>query len=256
MRLGGRMKVIFLGVGEAFDETLVNNSHIIHSDTKLLLDCGYAIPRHLWKHYPEANFIDAVYLSHAHADHYLGLPVLLARLWEDGRTKPLEVIAQSRVIKKFLTVINYAYKGLLDDMPFPVNFVGVSKESKVRLNELTLSFAQSKHIERNFAVRVEGGGKVICYSGDGVQTRATRDLYRDADLLIHEAYDIEEEVYTHACLKNVIPMCEEVKVKTLALTHVRRDVRRDRALIFSSIEKYARRVRVLLPEQLDEFVLD
>ena len=33
------MKIIFLGVGEAFDETLPNNSHLILSDTNLLLDC-------------------------------------------------------------------------------------------------------------------------------------------------------------------------------------------------------------------------
>src|SRR5712692_6482064 len=113
------MKVIFLGVGEAFDENLVNNSHIIHSETKLLLDCGYAIPRHLWKHYPDKDFIDAIYLTHAHADHYLGTPILLARMWEDRREKPLKIISQAGICKDLPVIMEYAYRGLYEMLPFP-----------------------------------------------------------------------------------------------------------------------------------------
>ncbi len=56
------MKVIFLGVGEACDERVPNNSHLILSDTKLLLDCGYSAPPQLWKYNPDASFLDAIYI--------------------------------------------------------------------------------------------------------------------------------------------------------------------------------------------------
>ncbi len=40
------MKIIFLGVGEAFDENLPNNSQLVMSGkTNLLLDCGFTVPQ-------------------------------------------------------------------------------------------------------------------------------------------------------------------------------------------------------------------
>ena len=44
------MKIQFVGVGEAFDETLPNNSQLLEwENTRLLIDCGYAVPHSLWK---------------------------------------------------------------------------------------------------------------------------------------------------------------------------------------------------------------
>ncbi|MEF9476067.1 MAG: hypothetical protein L0958_05190 [Candidatus Mariimomonas ferrooxydans] len=65
------MEIVFLGVGEAFDETVPNNSHVVLSDTTILLDCGYSVPAQLWKYNANPSFLDAIYISHRHADHYL-----------------------------------------------------------------------------------------------------------------------------------------------------------------------------------------
>ncbi len=84
------MKVEFVGVGEAFDETLPNNSQILQwGDSRLLIDCGYSIPHAFWKHHPDSEYLDAIYISHRHADHYFGLPSILVRMAEDGRKKKL-----------------------------------------------------------------------------------------------------------------------------------------------------------------------
>ena len=76
------MKVVFIGVGEAGDENYPNNSSIILSDTKLLLDCGFAVPQQLWRYNADQDLVDAIYISHMHADHYFGIPVLLIRMLE------------------------------------------------------------------------------------------------------------------------------------------------------------------------------
>ncbi|MCX6722879.1 MAG: MBL fold metallo-hydrolase [Candidatus Staskawiczbacteria bacterium] len=99
------MKIIFLGVGEAFDENLPNNSQLIITDkTKLLLDCGFTVPPQLWKYNPDYNFLDAIYISHQHADHYFGLPAILLRMWEGGREKDLLLFVpkNSKILLKIL----------------------------------------------------------------------------------------------------------------------------------------------------------
>jgi ribonuclease BN (tRNA processing enzyme) len=250
------VNVTFLGVGEAFDEDLVNNSHLIQSDINLLLDCGYSIPRHLWKHCSHQNFIDAIYLSHAHADHYMGLPILLARMWEEGRVAALKVMSQEVVLKKLQSLADHAYPGLLTKLSFPLELIPIEAGTTLHVSDLALEFAPSKHSISNFAVRVTCARRSVCYSGDGAVTEATRRLYKDADLLIHECYTLENESRTHASVKDVIKMCEEMHVKCLAVTHVQRTIRRDSDTLHEFIKKHAETVRVMVPDPLETFFLE
>ncbi|MCX6765282.1 MAG: MBL fold metallo-hydrolase [Candidatus Nealsonbacteria bacterium] len=104
------MKIVFLGVGEAFDDNLPNNSQIVITDkTKMLLDCGFNIPQSLWRYNGDPNFLDAVYISHQHADHYFGLPAVLLRMWEGGRERGLTVICQKSLIDSFQEYMDFAY---------------------------------------------------------------------------------------------------------------------------------------------------
>lgn len=116
------MKVLFLSVGEACDEDVPNNALVILSHTTLLLDCGYSVPRQLWKYNPAPSFLDAIYISHRHADHYFGIPALLVRMWEEKRTKPLTIICQRGLKKVIQELIEYGYKGLSGKEEFQNTF--------------------------------------------------------------------------------------------------------------------------------------
>lgn len=247
------MRIVFLGVGEAFDENLINSSILISSDTKFLLDCGYAVPRHLWRHYPNKDFLDAIYLSHAHADHYMGIPLLLSRMLEENRVKPLTFVGQRDICKAIPLVMEYSYRGLFNKLPFKINFIEIEPRNEVVLNELKLEFAPSKHSVSNFAIKVQCGEKSFCYSGDGRNTEASAQLYIGTELLIHEAYTLHEVIPTHGNIQDVIQMAEKIGVKNLALIHLNRDVRRDKERVLNYIKEQADRVNVILPEQMDEY---
>jgi ribonuclease Z len=118
------MKIVFLGVGEAFDENFPNNSHLVLSGkTNLLLDCGYSAVAQVWKYNNDQNFLDAVYVSHQHADHYFGLPALLVRMWEEKRTKPLAIISQEGFEDVFLKVMEFSYPGFFARFNFKTDFI-------------------------------------------------------------------------------------------------------------------------------------
>ena len=61
------IEVIFLGVGEAFDEALPNTSILLKFDqgasrVNLLLDCGPMAPPEFWKLKTPADSLDAIAL--------------------------------------------------------------------------------------------------------------------------------------------------------------------------------------------------
>ena len=250
------MRVQFIGVGEAFDELLPNNSQLLQwPGCKLLIDCGYAVPPSLWRLNPDPDLVDCVYLSHRHADHYFGLPSYVVRLAEDGRKRNLEVLCPEGMKDVILQMIEYAYQALLPKLPFALEIREVKWEEPLSYRGAVLQFAPSAHPVRNFAIAVTYEGKKYAYSGDGNFTELTRSLFTGCDLLVHEAYQVDEEMHGHACIKDLLQMSAQQKVKILALTHLQRDVRRKRmeeirALIAKSP------VRVIIPEVGDIMDVD
>ena len=161
------MKITFLGVGEAFDENTPNNSHLIVTEkTKLLLDCGYSIPQQLWKFNSDPNFLDAIYISHQHSDHFFGLYPILMRMWEDGRKRDFFIISQ----KDLIDFMNYAYKGFLEKFKYKINVIKVKEGESISFQDLSLSFQKTVHSGENFAIKVTDNKKTMAYSGDGSPT--------------------------------------------------------------------------------------
>ena len=87
----GTMKITFLGTGGAFASAEQGQSNmLIESDSgkKLLIDCGMTAPYQLEKLGLTANDIDAVYISHLHADHVGGMEWLGYMTYFTGDKKP------------------------------------------------------------------------------------------------------------------------------------------------------------------------
>ena len=220
------MKIVFLGVGEAFDEEQPNSSILLINKTKLLLDCGFRVPYQLWKYNKDQSFLDGVYISHFHADHYFGLQALLIRMVEEKRTKPFTIISQKGSKDVITKIMDLAYKGCLDTLTYELNFI--ETEDKIKFNELELSFAQGQHFVKDIAVRITDNDKTICYSGDTKVSDKVIELAKGCDLLIHEAYFYDEPyIYDRNFHTAIVDLIEKTKeFKLIALTHINRDIRK------------------------------
>ena len=248
------MKIIFLGVGEAFDETIPNNSHLILSDTNLLLDCGYSIPPQLWKYNADPSFIDAIYISHRHADHYFGIPPLLVRMMEEKRTKTLTLICQKGLKTLIEQLIDHGYKGVAKKLGFELNFIEVQEGQVISLNELELSFAATIHSVSNLAIKIRSRKNTVCFSGDGMFTEKTGKLYQNADLVIHEAFTLDMKIKGHACMTDLIEMAKKNNIKCMAFTHIYREVRKKQMeMIRKKIA--SEKIKIIIPKPLEEYLL-
>jgi ribonuclease Z len=249
------MNVEFVGVGEAFDETLPNNSQILQwDDSRLLIDCGYSVPHALWKRHPDPEYLDAIYISHRHADHYFGLPSVLVRLAEDGRSKKLTIFAADGTKQTIIEMIDYAYLGVLSKIKFEIDFQGVSTDQPMEFRNASFEFAVSSHPVKNYAISIFADGRKYAYSGDGNFNEHTRRLYNSCSLLVHEAYTFGgKEVSGHASVADVVEMAAHVGVQRLALTHIQREARKTRLNEMKEFVKNSG-IDVIIPEPGD--VLD
>ena len=186
------LEVIFLGVGEAFDETLPNTSILIRyeggdSPATFLLDCGFTAPPPFWKEESDVNRLDGIWISHFHADHCFGIPALLVRFWEEGRDKGLTLLGQKGIESFTRNCLDLAYPGFYERLTFPLRFIEVEPEKRMELFGLSFRTAETAHSQMNLALRIDVAGKSIYYSGDGKATPESMALARDCEFIIHEA---------------------------------------------------------------------
>jgi len=247
------MKIIFLGVGEAFDENIPNNSHLIETDkTKLLLDCGLTAAPQVWKYNSEPSFLDAAYISHWHADHYFGLPGLLLRMWEGsaGRTRPFTIISKQGFKEQFEKLMDMAYFGFKDKFSFEIKITEVNEGMQFNFNDLKLSFSKTIHSGENLAVKISDGKNAMAYSGDGSPI-AGSNFYKNLDLLILETYLYDKEIIGHSSIVSAIKFAEDNNAKCLALTHINRSFRKNELPKINGKIK-SDKVKIIIPEPMEE----
>ena len=215
------MEVTIVGCGEAFDDAFPNTSIHVDGPISMLLDCGYSVPPRVWSSGIAANEIDLIYLSHAHADHYFGMPALLGRMWEEGRTKPLTILAQTSVLDQLKDLLDYGYRTLSRRFAFEITY---RSAEACEIGGVKFAFAPTTHAVTNYAVRIEYGGRSVFYSGDGAITDASRRLMTGVDLAIHEAYSFDA-LPIHADIPAVLAAGADRQAGHTALVHVARKVR-------------------------------
>lgn len=83
---------------------------IEYNGRSILIDCGEGTQISLHKGKLSMNKIDAILITHCHADHVSGLPGLLLTIGNQGRTEPLNIIAprgSTRYLNSLLVVCGY-----------------------------------------------------------------------------------------------------------------------------------------------------
>ncbi len=188
------MKLVILGAGEAFHDSKTNISILASGATNMLVDCGYNVPQKLWKIHPDKDFLDAVFISHFHADHVSGLPMLIMRMRQDKRTKALTLIGPEGFEKSFRELYDLIYKGFFEINGFPIKFIEVKEGDTLAIGDLSLKFTEADHLKGTpqfvptMAIRISNPEGSVCYSSDTTYTERIPQLAMSCDVLIHDAY--------------------------------------------------------------------
>jgi ribonuclease BN (tRNA processing enzyme) len=167
--------------------------------TKVLLDCGNGVFAKL-RERVDYTEIDAVIISHLHADHFLDLvpysyaliyapkqqPVPV-HIWKgtDNPARP-RLIAPPGAQETFRQVVGAWGNDDLIESAFRIEEYEAGDE--VEVGELRASFHPVPHFIETFAVNVSANGSgSLAYSADTRPGKEIIEVARDADLLLVEA---------------------------------------------------------------------
>jgi len=207
------IELTFLGTGTAVP-TLKRNHPGVHllyqskSAYSMLFDCGEGTQIQLQK--TKINFmsIDYIFISHWHADHFLGLFGLLMSMSFEKREKEILIAGPEadKIGPELLKFFNFS---------FNINFVDSSKKGVVFEDE---EIIVESRVKEEGKIRKEGKliklkdisyaieGKKFVYSGDTSYLKKMENFCRGC-ILIHECTyfdrkDIKHKF--HSCLPDVL----------------------------------------------------
>ena len=133
----------------------------------------------------DLDTVDAVLLSHLHADHCVDLTgwYVQRRYHPDGATRPpLPVYGPAGVARR----ISGAYDTPVSHLEHAFAFREVA-EGALTLGPLSITLARVAHPVEAYAIRIEQGGGVLAYSGDTGPCAPLERLATGADVLLAEA---------------------------------------------------------------------
>lgn len=163
----------------------------------VLIDCGLGAALGVVKQGVALTALDRIVITHLHSDHYLELGPLLHSAWTAGLKRPIQVIGPSRLAdywRGFLASMADDVALRIEDEGRPdladlVEIRPLRAGDAVRMGAATLTATRNLHppIEESFALRFDGAGRSVAFSGDTAYLPALADFARNADLLVHEA---------------------------------------------------------------------
>lgn len=174
---------------------------------KLLFDCGRGASIRLYQLNTPFEDVDALFLTHLHSDHIVGLPDLWLTGWILGRKTPLRVWGPEGT-KAMMTHLEEAYAfdihvrrdvdEQLTGQGWKVQATDI-QEGIVYQNEgvkVTAFNVEHGRVKPAFGYRVDYGGHSVVLSGDTHYSENLIKFSQGADVLIHEVLDPERYLAT------------------------------------------------------------
>lgn len=107
-----------------------------YNGKSILIDCGEGTQVSLRKGKFSINKIEAILITHCHADHVTGLPGLMLTIGNCGRTEPVDIIVprgQGQIINNMLYVCGY--------LPYQVRISELNDSKPCKFNKIGLDIA-------------------------------------------------------------------------------------------------------------------
>lgn len=218
------MRVTLVGCSGSFPgPDNPSSCYLVEADGfRMVLDLGNGSLGALQRHCPPGD-LDAVLISHLHADHCMDLlPLYVARAYDPQQRHPkLEVRVPTggaaHLARAYGREEGAGLAGCFD-------FVEWS-EGRHKIGPFVVTVVATAHPIETWAMRVEHDGRALVYSADTGPCAALVEIARDADLALFESSfeegrDDAAPPDLHLTGRQAAEHAEQAGVRRLVLTHL------------------------------------
>jgi ribonuclease BN (tRNA processing enzyme) len=156
-----------------------------HDGFRLLLDLGNGAFGAL-QALADPAAVDAVFLSHLHADHCLDVAPFVVWHRYSGRARNALVPLYAPVGAERRLALAYDADGDGDGLTDVFDFVPVGPGT-LEIGPFSVGLARTAHPVECYAIRLTAGGRSLVYTGDTGPSPRVVELARGADLFLAEA---------------------------------------------------------------------
>lgn len=205
------------------------SSYLISSgSTNIVVDCGPGTLPELRKQF-DYHDVDAILLTHCHADHMLDLvPYRYGLLYgpeRSGRRIPLWLPPGGAMVMERLAIALGAGEDEGSYWSEAFDLHTYNPAQHVQINEFSIGFAETQHFVPCCAMRIDAGGRSIFYSGDTGSILPLVDLARSCDLAliegtVHTHPDGPSSIRGHLTPQDAGELAELAGARRLVITHL------------------------------------
>jgi len=224
------MKLTILGSGTGTPDGMRNSAgyFIEVPGARVMLDCGAGCVHAFARYGLPWQELTHLFVTHFHVDH---VGELAALMWafkygmKSRRTAPLTLVGP-RGLDRVMKGLNDAYARDLFEAPFPIQLRMLESREALDLSPGSrLSVVKSPHTDESLAVRIDSGGRSICYTGDTGYSDEVAEFFGGADVMISEcSYKSRREGSAHLSIDEAARMAARAGAARLVVTHFYFDV--------------------------------
>ena len=195
----------------------------------VLLDCGGSTASGLAALGIERDELDAILVTHFHADHFGGIPLLLLGAhYVDRRRRPLHIAGPRGVEKRVLEVARALGHPLEEHrLGFAVTFQEIPVGETHEVGPVQVRSFATFHSpdSKPHGLVVSAANRRVAYSGDTGWFDALPGEVNGADLFLCECTQVEREFEYHLSLDELAERSREFDCGRLVLTHLGAEMR-------------------------------
>lgn len=226
------MKIRFLGTsGAGFTENRKLPAILI--DDTILIDCGEGCLQTLMQHHISLSNISAIFISHLHADHCLGL---VSFLWQKAfydrqnhlkQEISIPIYVPYNMKENLMEILKKTYSSF-ENVMFQVNIIELPEKCDIPLilicKNIQYSITWQKTIHKPLCYAYRFNNEIVI-SGDTAPSGKLAKFCQNTKIIIHEATFFDEQSklahsLNHSTPKDAAILAVKTQPNILILTHL------------------------------------